>query len=306
MSESVRSVSVDVPAKVNLLLRVGPRRPDGFHGLVTVFHAVGLVDRVTASDSDELSLSLHGPESRGLPAGPGNIAWRAAELLAAAHHRRPAVELSIEKRIPVAAGLAGGSADAAGALLACASLWELEGAELHSIATGLGSDVPFALRGGTALGTGRGEVLADVEVGASLHWVIAASSRQLSTPAVYAEFDRLHPQAATPDRSSATSVLDALRSGDLDRIARGLGNDLQEPALALAPELAATLRAGTEAGALAALVSGSGPTCVFLASGPEHAQTISDVVAASGTCRLAIPVQGGAPGAAAQTPHASR
>jgi 4-diphosphocytidyl-2-C-methyl-D-erythritol kinase len=301
VSESVRSVSVDVPAKINLLLRVGPRRADGYHDLVTVFHAVSLFDRITAEPWNELSVSLHGPESEGLPIGPGNLAWRAAEGLAAATGRGPSVRISIDKAIPVAAGLAGGSADAAGTLVACARLWNSRAETVLGVAAELGSDVPFALRGGTALGTGRGEILTSVQVAAPLHWVIAAASYPLSTPAVYAELDRIHPRAAFPGPADAGPMLAALAAADLgaadlDRVAAALGNDLQQAAVSLAPDLAATLRAGSEAGALAGLVSGSGPSCAFLAANAGDAVLISDAVTASGTCRYAVPVRGGVPG----------
>lgn len=295
------------PAKINIALSVGPLRPDGFHELITVFHAVGLLDTVTASASDALELALTGPESAGLPADSSNLAWRAAEALAARFDVAPRVALSVRKRIPVAAGLAGGSADAAAALVACARLWRLPvGADqLAELAAALGSDVPFALTGRTAIGTGRGERLRPTVPAAGLHWVLAAADRSLSTPAVYRELDRLReigeaPAAVLPAGARrAEAAAQAATTGDLTALAAAMGNDLQAAALSLAPELAATLRAGEQLGALRAIVSGSGPTCAFLATDQQAARRIATELGRSGTCRWAIAVSGSEPGALA-------
>jgi 4-diphosphocytidyl-2-C-methyl-D-erythritol kinase len=301
VSETIVSVSVDVPAKINLLLRVGPARSDGFHDLVTVYQAITLFDRVTARAADELTLQLSGPEATEVTADADNLAWRAAVGLAGHYHLQPTVALTVHKAIPVAAGLAGGSADAAGALVACAKLWGLEPdlTTLAAIAAELGSDVPFSLIGGTAVGTGRGERLQPLAVTQHLWWVVAAARGGLSTPAVYAELDRLRPAAATPDVDAARSTISALETGDPVALAATLRNDLQHPALSLAPDLERTLAAGSQAGALAGLVSGSGPTCVFLASDRAQAQLIRQRLEASGTCRFALIAEGGAPGALA-------
>lgn len=297
MSETQRTVTVRVPAKINLLLAVGPRRPDGFHELSTVFCAVGLYDTVTASPATDLSVRLTGPESAGLPADARNLAWRAAVLLAEHVGIEPRVRLSIDKAIPVAAGLAGGSADAAATLLACARLWNLtvEPAALDALAAELGSDVSFALHGGCALGTGRGERLRPVPAAAAFSWVLAAASGGLSTPGVYAELDRQRAAGTgSPAAGGPEPVIAALGSGDPHLLADRLGNDLEPAALALAPYLGATLGAGRRLGALGGLVSGSGPTCAFLAPDGEAAERLAHGLLASGTCRFARAVVGGA------------
>ncbi len=306
MSQTSGAVSVRVPAKINLQLAVGPLRADGFHEIATVFAALELTDLVTAAPAEQLTLSVRGPEGVGLPADRSNLAWRAAELLAGHAGIAAGVELSIDKHIPVAAGLAGGSADAAAALLACDRLWGLglPAGQLAELAAELGSDVAFALLGGTAVGAGRGERLRPVEAAASFWWVLAAADGGLSTPAVYAELDRQRdsgqvpaagdPSAADPGAAIQTGgVLDAVRSGDPELLAGRLANDLQPAAIALAPYLADTLAAGRDCGALAGLVSGSGPTCVFLARDGEHAGELARALADTGSCRQALAVAGG-------------
>lgn len=301
MSQTAGRVSVRVPAKINLQLAVGALGADGFHEIGTVFHALELTDLLTAAPADSLSLSMTGAESAGLPADQRNLAWRAARLLAE-HAGIPAhVELAIDKRIPVAAGLAGGSADAAAALLACGRLWELRlsAGELAALAAQLGSDVAFALLGGSALGAGRGERLRPVQGGAPFHWVLAVAHGGLSTPAVYAELDRQRgpdqARAASDPGAAVTAsgVLEAVASGDPELLAGRLANDLQPAAISLAPYLAATLAAGQDCGALAGIVSGSGPTCAFLARDQAHARALAQALEGAGSCRQALAVTGG-------------
>ncbi|MGZ2358365.1 4-(cytidine 5'-diphospho)-2-C-methyl-D-erythritol kinase [Streptomyces sp. 372A] len=283
------SVTVRVPAKVNVQLAVGAARPDGFHDLANVFLAVGLYDEVTVAPADSLRVTCSGPDAAQVPLDASNLAARAASALAARHGIAPDVHIHIDKDIPVAGGMAGGSADGAGALLACDALWGTgtPREELLALCAELGSDVPFSLVGGAALGTGRGERLTPVEVGGTFHWVFAVADGGLSTPAVYREFDRLTAGTRVPEPVASDALLDALRSGDPKALAATLGNDLQAPALALRPSLAATLAAGTEAGALAALVSGSGPTTAFLAEDEAAAHAVAAALTASGTCRTA-------------------
>lgn len=291
------SVTVRVPAKVNVQLAVGAARPDGFHDLANVFLAVGLYDEITVAPAREPRVTCSGPDAGQVPLDRTNLAARAAELLAARYGRDADVHIHIAKDIPVAGGMAGGSADAAGALLACDALWGTGATrdELLDICAELGSDVPFSLVGGAALGTGRGEKLEILKVGGDFHWVFAVADGGLSTPAVYREFDRLTPDAPAPKASPA--LLDALREGDAEALAGAVTNDLQPAALSLFPSLAATLAAGTEAGALAALVSGSGPTTAFLAADAEAARRVADALSASGTCRAARVAASPAPGA---------
>ncbi|MGW2815493.1 4-(cytidine 5'-diphospho)-2-C-methyl-D-erythritol kinase [Streptomyces sp. NPDC001415] len=282
-----RTVTVRVPAKVNAQLAVGPARPDGFHDLANVFLAVALYDTVTVTPAEELRITCTGPDAAQVPLDRTNLAARAAELLAARHGIEPNVHIHIDKDIPVAGGMAGGSADGAGALLACDALWGTgaEQSQLLDICAELGSDVPFSLVGGAALGTGRGEKLTPLEVGGTFHWVFAVADGGLSTPAVYREFDRLTPDA--PDPVASPALLDALRTGDAKALAAALTNDLQPAALSLRPSLADTLETGKRAGALAALVSGSGPTTAFLCADPESAEKVAAALTASDTCRTA-------------------
>ncbi|MET8688373.1 4-(cytidine 5'-diphospho)-2-C-methyl-D-erythritol kinase [Streptomyces sp. NPDC004732] len=291
------SVTVRVPAKVNVQLAVGAARPDGFHDLANVFLAVGLYDDVTVTAADELRVTCEGPGADQVPLDRTNLAARAAELLAARHGIAPDVHLHIAKDIPVAGGMAGGSADAAGALVACDALWGTGASygELNDICAELGSDVPFSMLGGAALGTGRGEKLEVLDVGGAFSWVFAVADGGLSTPAVYREFDRLTPAAPAPEASPA--LIAALRDGDVDALAAAVSNDLQPAALSLFPALHDTLAAGTAAGALAALVSGSGPTTAFLARDLDSAERVADALRASGTCRAARVAQSPAPGA---------
>ncbi|MER5206687.1 4-(cytidine 5'-diphospho)-2-C-methyl-D-erythritol kinase [Streptomyces sp. NPDC002825] len=292
-------VTVRVPAKVNVQLAVGAARPDGFHDLANVFLAVSLYDEVTATPADALTITCEGPDADKVPLDRSNLAARAAELLAARHGIAPDVHLHIKKDIPVAGGMAGGSADGAGALLACDALWGLDTPRdvLLEICAELGSDVPFSLVGGAALGTGRGEKLTELPVGGTFHWVFAVADGGLSTPTVFGEFDRLTEGVDIPEPAASPALLEALAAGDTTALAATLANDLQAPALSLRPSLAATLTAGTEAGALAALVSGSGPTTAFLVKDAEAATAVAAALSASGTCRTARAATSPAPGA---------
>ena len=281
------SVTVRVPGKVNLHLGVGERRADGYHDITTVFHAVSLTDEVTVRGADLLSLSTIGEGAEEVPDDDRNLAWQAAELMAEHVGRAPDVEIIIDKSIPVAGGMAGGSADAAAVLVGMNELWELgvPRRDLHAMAAQLGSDVPFALHGGTALGTGRGEDLTPVLARSSFDWVLAFGTGGLSAAAVYAEIDRLR-EAGSPARlSDPEPLLTALSSGDPRQLAPLLGNDLQPAALSLQPELRRTLRAGAEAGALAGIVSGSGPTCAFLCLSADDAVAVASELAGAGVCR---------------------
>jgi 4-diphosphocytidyl-2-C-methyl-D-erythritol kinase len=294
-------VRVRVPAKINLHLAVGPLRPDGYHELTTVYHAISLYDEVTARRGDQLTLTMEGEGAGVLPLDGTNLVLRAARALAAATGVAPQARLHLRKQIPIAGGLAGGSADAAAALVACDALWStgLSRDELATIAADIGSDVPFLVLGGTALGTGRGEAVSPVLArSTSWHWVVATADGGLSTPAVYQELDRLRVTGlAGAPLGLPDELLAALRQRDPTVLAAALGNDLQSAALSLRPALAGTLAAGQKAGALAALVSGSGPTCVFLARDAAHAATLAAELADSGACRTALVATGPVAGA---------
>lgn len=293
------SVTVRVPAKVNVQLAVGAARPDGFHDLANVFLAVGLHDEVTVTPAEELRVTCSGPDAGQVPLDRTNLAARAAIALAGRYGLEPAVHLHIAKDIPVAGGMAGGSADGAGALLACDALWGTGASreELLDICAELGSDVPFSLVGGAALGTGRGEKLRTLDVGGDFSWVFAMAERGLSTPAVFREFDRLTEGIVVPEPVASEQLLDALAEGDPEALAAAVSNDLQPAALSLFPELTDTLAAGSAAGALAGLVSGSGPTTAFLARDAGSAAKIADALRASGTCRTVRTASGPVPGA---------
>ncbi len=328
---------------MNLQLAVGHARPDGFHSLVTVYHAVSLFDEVTVTAAARPSITVRGEDAATVPADHTNLAWQAALALAAAAglaDRDAAVHIDIRKRIPAAAGLAGGSADAAAALVACNELWQtgLTAAELTEIGARLGSDVPFALAGGTAVGRGRGEELTRALVSGSYHWALAFSPTGLSTPQVYATCDRLRRRPRAGDRSTgdrsrsiqarairagairagaaarpprpsgpelSAELMTALRSGDATAVGPRLSNDLQPAALSLQPGLRRTLAAGREFGALGAIVSGSGPTCAFLAKSAAHAREIAVSLTGAGVCRAAARASGPAPGAAVARPDAT-
>ncbi|WP_192764237.1 4-(cytidine 5'-diphospho)-2-C-methyl-D-erythritol kinase [Actinomadura algeriensis] len=303
-------MSVRVPAKVNLQLGVGPLRDDGYHDLVNVFHAVSLFDEVTAEPADALRIAVEAaPGSRvaidGVPTDDGNLAARAARLVAERLGVRPGVALRIRKAIPVAGGMAGGSADAAAALLACARLWDdpaapvLAQSDLLELGAALGSDVPFALLGGTAVGTGRGERLAPAAARGTFHWVFATADGGLSTPAVYAECDRLRAERGgdVPWPEASAELMAALAAGDAKALGAALTNDLQPAALALRPSLRAALDAGRALGAIGALVSGSGPTCAFLAETAEHAADLAGALDRAGVAAQTLAAYGPVPGA---------
>ena len=311
LDESADSVTARVPAKINLQLSVGPLREDGYHDLVTVFHAVSLFDELTVTAADRTSVTVSGEGGPAVPLGPANLAVRAAVALARATGRRGkgagGVRIELRKRIPVAAGLAGGSADAAAALVACNELWRagLSTHELAEVGAKIGSDVPFALTGGTAIGLGRGERLTTALVSGNYQWVLAFGASGLSTPDVYAACDRLRAARRTkdgkppvvPNPELKTELMAALRSGDPAAVGPLLSNDLQPAALSLQPLLRQALQAGKEHGALGAIVSGSGPTCAFLAKDADAARELAVGVTGAGVCRAVVQVAGPTPGA---------
>jgi 4-diphosphocytidyl-2-C-methyl-D-erythritol kinase len=295
----VDTVTVRAPAKVNLHLSVGPLRGDGYHDLTTVFHAVGLFDDVTVTRADALTVAVEGEGADDVPVDTTNLAARAVLALAESAGLAPDVALHIRKGIPVAGGCAGGSADAAAALVGCDALWGLGLGrdQLTEVAAGIGSDVPFSLHGGTALGTGRGDRLTPVLGAGSYSWVLALAEGGLSTPQVYAELDRLRETGPVTVVSDAAEVLSALRQGSPEQLGQVLCNDLQPAALALKPELRRLLEAGDELGALGGVVSGSGPTVAFLARDDAHATALAAALAGHGVCRTVRVADGPVPGA---------
>lgn len=300
-------VAARAPAKINVHLAVGTLRSDGFHELRTVYLAVSLFDTVTVGEGDGLSITVSG-EGSGIvtgadrvPTDRGNLVWKAAELLA--EHAGVAADaaLDIAKSVPAAAGLAGGSADAAAALVALDAFWGTRASreDLAGLAAQLGSDVPFSLLGGVALGSGRGELLSPVLARRQWHWVLGIAGSGLSTPAVYGELDRLRAEgrAAEGRLTGAEPVIAALRSGSPAELGAALANDLQPPAVSMRPDLRRALRAAEDAGAVAALVSGSGPTVAALAEDDEAAVRLTAVLAGEGVFRTVRAVHGPVPGA---------
>lgn len=295
----MESVLASAPAKLNLALAVGERRSDGFHPLHTVYQAVDLCDelRATPRDDTEITLAVSSGATEDVPLDERNLAVRAALVLRAHAGIEAGVSMTLRKVIPVGGGMAGGSTDAAAALVACDALWELGTPrdQLMHLAADLGSDVPFCLVGGTALGTGRGEQVSPVLARGTYHWVLGCFERGLSTARVYAEHDRLRRRDGSPQ--VRPQLMSALVTSDPVELGAALHNDLQAATLSLRPELQAGLDIGRECGALGALVSGSGPTLMFLASGPEHALDLAAALAGSQVCDDVVRATGPVTGA---------
>ena len=283
----VKSVTVRVPAKVNLQLSVGPREADGFHNLVTVFQAISIFDDVTVTfgpPKSGLSISITGDQRHGVPADDSNLAIKAIALMAKEYDLEIDAHVEIKKLIPVAGGMAGGSADAAAAIVAIDYLFSLgmSREEMAEIASQLGSDVPFMLSGGTAIGTGHGDQLTAALSRGTDHWVLALSSIGLSTPAIYNECDRLRLESEIAEPQTNELLMQALLAADPKSVGAHLVNDLQAAACSLRPALRLVLDVGQEYGALGALVSGSGPTVAFLVTDEEAGLDLAVALTASG------------------------
>lgn len=306
-------------AKVNVHLGVAEPREDGFHELVTVFQSLSLHDTVTLTDLGNAEvdkprvqyLKVSGPHAAGVPEDDTNLAWTAVDRIKQHLYvtrggiKIPEVGLEIHKAIPTAGGMAGGSADAAAALrLAERCYGRYYGIDsvgehiLDALSAALGSDVPFTLLGGTALGTGRGEQLTSMMTRGTYHWALIASDRGLSTPSVFRKLDELRDAGrVSAPALDTTEVSQALISGDAHRVAAHLHNDLQPAALSLRPDLRKTLEAGMDAGALNGIVSGSGPTCAFLCASQEDAEEIAAQVSIEIPGTKGVVAQGPAAGA---------
>ena len=297
----LNSVTVRVPAKVNLQLSVGPREANGYHNLVSVFQAVSIFDDVTVTKSHAgsgVTISVTGEQTHGVPEDGSNLAVKAAHLIAERFDFDADVHIEVKKSIPVAGGMAGGSADAAATLVAMDALFKLEATreELLELGSQLGSDVPFMIAGGTAVGTGRGDQLTAALSRGTYHWVFALSTVGLSTPAVYAECDRMRAELDVADPKVSDTLMQALLSGDPELVGRSLSNDLQNPACSLRPALTLVLEVGRDYGALGAIVSGSGPTVAFLVADEEAGLDLAVALTASGVvgsvARATGPVHG--------------
>ncbi|MGX5718204.1 4-(cytidine 5'-diphospho)-2-C-methyl-D-erythritol kinase [Arthrobacter sp. MAHUQ-56] len=304
---AARTVRVKAPGKVNVSLSVGPLRPDGYHSVASVYLAVSLYEEVAATSTAApgITVSLSPASTLDLdavdiPLDSNNLAYKAAAIMADVSEHATGVHLEITKRVPVAGGMGGGSADAAATLLACDALWNsgLSREELAHLAAELGADVPFSLLGGTAVGLGLGDELSPALAKAQTHWVLVVADYGLSTPEVYRTLDRLRG-AEGIDAPEPTGVdpqiLTALRSGDADSLSRVLVNDLQRASIELSPALRDTLGIGESHGAVAGIVSGSGPTVALLAEGSAAAEALAEELGHHGL--TALPVHGPVPGA---------
>ena len=296
-----RGVVVRVPAKINLQLAVGPLGADGFHEVTTVFQAISLFDDVTlkhAPENSGISLTLSGATSNGVPANDENLAVRAAKLMADKYDLATDLAIHLKKEIPVAGGMAGGSADAAGVIVAMDALFEigLSRDEMEVMAAQLGSDVPFGISGGIAIGRGRGDQLTPALSRGNYHWVLALSGQGLSTPAVYQECDRLREGLDIASPQVSDSMMQALRAGDPTALGLALSNDLQAAACSLRPALRLVLDVGRDYGALGSIVSGSGPTVAFLVEDEEKSMDLTVALSSSGVVagvvRASGPVHG--------------
>jgi 4-diphosphocytidyl-2-C-methyl-D-erythritol kinase len=296
-----RGVVVRVPAKINLQLAVGPLGADGFHEVTTVFQAISLFDDVTLKHGQEdsgISITLSGATSNGVPATDENLAVRAAKLMAEKYDLSTDLAIHLKKEIPVAGGMAGGSADAAGVIVAMDALFEigLSRDEMEGIAAQLGSDVPFGISGGISIGRGRGDQLTPALSRGNYHWVLALSSQGLSTPAVYQECDRLREGLDIASPQVSDSMMQALRAGDPIALGAALSNDLQAAACSLRPALRLVLDVGRDYGALGSIVSGSGPTVAFLVEDEEKSMDLTVALSSSGVVagvvRASGPVHG--------------
>ena len=297
-----RGVVARVPSKVNLQLSVGPLGSDGFHEVTTVFQAISLFDDVTvatAPEGDGIKISITGQTSSGVPADSSNLAVKAAELMIKNYDLPADLIIKLKKEIPVAGGMAGGSADAAGVIVGLDSLFELglSRDEMEIVGSKIGSDVPFSICGGVAIGTGRGDQITPALSKGSYNWVLALSGQGLSTPSVYQECDRLREGLSISAPLVSEPLMQALRAGDAKALGKALTNELQPAACSLRPALRLVLDVGIDYGALGGIVSGSGPTVAFLVSDEEHAMDLTVALSASGVVSSVVRATGPAHGA---------
>jgi 4-diphosphocytidyl-2-C-methyl-D-erythritol kinase len=297
-----RGVVARVPAKVNLQLSVGPLGSDGYHEVITVFQAISLFDDVsvaTAPVGNGLTIDISGQTSSGVPADSSNLAIRAAELMIKTYDLPTDLVVKLKKEIPVAGGMAGGSADAAGVIVGLDSLFELglSRDEMESVGSKIGSDVPFSICGGVAIGSGRGDQITPALAKGNYFWVLALSGQGLATPSVYQECDRLREGLSITTPQVSEPLMQALRAGDAKALGKSLSNDLQSAACSLRPALRLVLDVGVDYGALGGIVSGSGPTVAFLVSSDEHAMDLTVALSASGVVSSVVRATGPVPGA---------
>jgi len=297
-----RGVTARVPAKVNLQLSVGPLGSDGFHEVTTVFQAISLFDDVTVATADKgegIKISITGQTSGGVPADNSNLAVKAAQLMIKNYDLPQDLVIKLKKEIPVAGGMAGGSADAAGVIVGLDSLFELGLSRdvMESVGSKIGSDVPFSICGGVAIGTGRGDQITPALAKGSYNWVLALSGQGLATPSVYQECDRLREGLSIAAPVVSEPLMQALRAGDAKALGKALTNELQPAACSLRPALRLVLDVGVDYGALGGIVSGSGPTVAFLVSDDEHAMDLTVALSSSGVVSSVVRASGPTNGA---------
>jgi len=297
-----RGVIARVPAKVNLQLAVGPLGTDGFHEVTTVFQAISLFDDVTvetAAENNGISIQITGQTSTGVPSDNSNLAVKAATLMIKNYDLPSDINIKLKKEIPVAGGMAGGSADAAGVIVGLDSLFELglSRDEMEMVGSKIGADVPFSICGGVAIGTGRGDQITPALFKGSYNWVLALSGQGLATPSVYAECDRLREGLSISTPVVSEQLMQALRAGDAKALGKSLSNDLQPAACSLRPALRLVLDVGLDYGALGGIVSGSGPTVAFLVKDDEHAMDLTVALSSSGVISSVVRASGAVAGA---------
>ena len=297
-----RGVTARVPAKVNLQLSVGPLGADGFHEVTTVFQAISLFDDVTVATAEKgegIKISITGQTSGGVPADNSNLAVKAAQLMIKNYDLPEDLVIKLKKEIPVAGGMAGGSADAAGVIVGLDSLFELGLSRdvMESVGSKIGSDVPFSICGGVAIGTGRGDQITPALAKGSYNWVLALSGQGLATPSVYQECDRLREGLSIAAPVVSEPLMQALRAGDAKALGKALTNELQPAACSLRPALRLVLDVGVDYGALGGIVSGSGPTVAFLVSDDDHAMDLTVALSSSGVVSSVVRATGPAAGA---------
>ena len=297
-----RGVVARVPAKVNLQLAVGPLGNDGFHEVTTVFQAISLFDDVTVATAPEnngISIQITGQTSTGVPSDNSNLAVKAATLMIKKYDLPNDLNIKLKKEIPVAGGMAGGSADAAGVIVGLDSLFDLglSRDEMEMVGSKIGADVPFSICGGVAIGTGRGDQITPALFKGSYNWVLALSGQGLATPSVYAECDRLREGLSISTPVVSEQLMQALRAGDAKALGKSLSNDLQPAACSLRPALRLVLDVGLDYGALGGIVSGSGPTVAFLVKDDEHAMDLTVALSSSGVISSVVRATGAVAGA---------
>ncbi|MEN9351764.1 MAG: hypothetical protein RL455_705 [Actinomycetota bacterium] len=297
-----KGVVARVPAKVNLQLSVGPLGDDGFHEVTTVFQAISLFDDVTvatAAENSGLVISVTGETAKGVPADSSNLAIKAAELMIKEYELPSDLNIKLKKEIPVAGGMAGGSADAAGVIVGLDSLFELglSRDEMELLGSKIGSDVPFSICGGVAIGSGRGDQITPALAKGNYNWVLALSGQGLATPSVYQECDRLREGLSISAPVVSEQIMQALRAGDAKALGKALTNELQPAACSLRPALRLVLDVGIDYGALGGIVSGSGPTVAFLVSDDDHAMDLTVALSSSGVVSSVVRATGPVAGA---------